>query len=379
MLKLSDKSGQSVRRSNFELLRIVAMLMIIAHHVSFHGGFIFNSSVFSVNHLWIDVFSMGGKIGVNIFFLISGYFLIESKGITINKIIKFWSQLLFYSVTMFMILYLLGRFPNMNISGFIYELFKSFFPVITEAWWFASVYFLLYIFSPFINRFLKSLDKKDYRLMLIIMTFFWSIVPTFTVDQFTVQCTDLVWAIYMYSFAGYYRIYGLSRNFSDKKAGFWIGLAVVTILITAITIFVLLLLGTKISFFENRSRHFLHEHSLLLLAIAVFLFLGFQKLKIQSKFINIVAGSTFGIYLIHDYLHFRIVLWKTVFHFPDFQDSILLIPYSIFSVLIIFVVCCIIDLVRRYVFEPVYLKLLNYVLSPLINKCKKLADKIADV
>ena len=61
MLKLSDKSGQSVRRSNFELLRIVAMLMIIAHHVSFHGGFIFNSSVFSVNHLWIDIFYIGGK------------------------------------------------------------------------------------------------------------------------------------------------------------------------------------------------------------------------------------------------------------------------------------------------------------------------------
>ena len=55
MLKLYDKSGQSVRRSNFELLRIVAMLMIIAHHVSFHGGFIFNSSVFSVNHFLICI------------------------------------------------------------------------------------------------------------------------------------------------------------------------------------------------------------------------------------------------------------------------------------------------------------------------------------
>ncbi len=379
MLKLSDKSGRSVRRSNFELLRIVAMLMIIAHHVSFHGGFIFNSSVFSVNHLWIDIFYIGGKVGVNIFFLISGYFLIESKGITINKIIKFWSQLLFYSVTMFVILYLLGRFPNMNISGFIYELFKSFFPVITEAWWFASVYFLLYIFSPFINRFLKSLDKKDYRLMLIIMTFFWSIVPTFTVDQFTVQCTALVWAVYVYSIAGYYRIHGLSGKFADKKAGYWIGLAIVTILITAFTAFVIMLLGTKISFFENRSRHFLHEYSLLLLAIAVFLFLGFQKLKIQSKFINIVAGSTFGIYLIHDNIYFRIVLWKTVFHFPDFQDSILLIPYSVFIVLITFVVCCVIDLLRRYALEPWYLKLLNYVLSPLISRVKKLADKISDI
>ena len=70
MLKLSDKSGQSVRRSNFELLRIVAMLMIIAYHLCGHGGLKFDASVFSVNHLWTDVFSMGGKIGVNIFFLI---------------------------------------------------------------------------------------------------------------------------------------------------------------------------------------------------------------------------------------------------------------------------------------------------------------------
>lgn len=378
MLKLSDKSGRSVRRSNFELLRIVAMLMIIAYHLCGHGGLKFDASVFSVNHLWTDVFSMGGKIGVNIFFLISGYFLIESKGITMSKILKFWAQLLFYSVGVFLVFYLSGRFEGMSMGGFAFELFKSCFPVITETWWFASVYFLLYIFSPFINKFLKSLDKGSYRLMLVIMTFFWCIVPTFTVDQFTVQCTALVWAVYMYSMAGYYRLYGLSRNFENKKGSYWIGLALVTILITALTVFVLLLLGTKISFFENRSRHFLHEYSLLLLAIAVFLFLGFQKLKIQSKFINIVAGSTFGIYLIHDDVYFRIV-WKTVFHFPDFQDSVLLIPYSIFIVLITFVVCCVIDLLRRYALEPWYLKLLNYMLSPLIGRVKKLADKTAEV
>lgn len=378
MSKPSDTSNSSIRQSNFELLRIVAMFMIIAHHLCGHGGLKFDNSVFSVNHLWTDVFSMGGKIGVNIFFLISGYFLVKTKNVTVNKIIKLWAQLLFYSISVFLFFYFSGLFKGMSISGFAFELFKSCFPVITETWWFASVYFLLYIFSPFINRFLKLLDKKNYRLMLIIMTFFWCIVPTFTVEQYPVQCTYLVWAVYVYSIAGYYRLYGFSRKFSDKKAGFWITLAVITILITAFTVFVIMLLGTKISFFEGRSKHFLQEHSLLLLAIAVFLFLGFQKLKIQSKFINIVAGSTFGIYLIHDYANSRI-LWKTIFHFPDFQESIMLIPYSILVVLITFVVCCIIDLIRKYAFEPLYLKLLNYALSPLIKGTKKLIEKLVDI
>ena len=64
------------RSSNIELLRIIAMIMIIAHHVSVHSGFVYPGEIISFNRLWIQFIQLGGKIGVNIFVLISGYFLV---------------------------------------------------------------------------------------------------------------------------------------------------------------------------------------------------------------------------------------------------------------------------------------------------------------
>ena len=60
------------RQSNIELLRIIAMIFIIAHHFAVHGGFNFSTDIITVNSLWIQFIKIGGKIGVNIFVLISG-------------------------------------------------------------------------------------------------------------------------------------------------------------------------------------------------------------------------------------------------------------------------------------------------------------------
>lgn len=62
------------RYSNIELLRIISMILIVAHHFSVHGGFDFSSTSFSVNRLYIQFLAMGGKIGVDIFCYYFGIF-----------------------------------------------------------------------------------------------------------------------------------------------------------------------------------------------------------------------------------------------------------------------------------------------------------------
>ena len=86
------------RQSNFELLRIVAMLMIVFHHFAYHGAFNYDSTSISISYFWYSLIIMGGKIGVNIFILISAYFLILSSGINFKKIFKIIGQVLFYSI-----------------------------------------------------------------------------------------------------------------------------------------------------------------------------------------------------------------------------------------------------------------------------------------
>ena len=67
------------RYSNIELLRIVSMFMIISQHFGMYSGFDFSESDSFLNYAWVRFLQFGGKIGVNIFVLIAGYFLVTSE------------------------------------------------------------------------------------------------------------------------------------------------------------------------------------------------------------------------------------------------------------------------------------------------------------
>lgn len=77
---MSNTVRTEKRNSSIELLRIIAMVMIMFHHFAYYSGFEYNLSSISTPYLWYNFIIMGGKIGVNIFVLISGYFLIDDKG-----------------------------------------------------------------------------------------------------------------------------------------------------------------------------------------------------------------------------------------------------------------------------------------------------------
>lgn len=85
------------RTSNIELLRIISMLMIIAHHYVYYGiqqnyqkdmaNVIYQSGSF-FNKLWASFLLPGGVVGVGIFFIIAGYFGIEQNKVSISKIVQ---------------------------------------------------------------------------------------------------------------------------------------------------------------------------------------------------------------------------------------------------------------------------------------------------
>ena len=82
------------RESNFELLRIISMILIVLHHYALHGG------LFQPNNLNEKVglfILLGGKIGVNVFVIISGYFLVNSK-FRIKKLLQLIGQVYFYAI-----------------------------------------------------------------------------------------------------------------------------------------------------------------------------------------------------------------------------------------------------------------------------------------
>lgn len=351
--------GNKIRESNFELLRIISMLLIVAHHFSACGNFNFDLGVFSLNRLWIDMFEIGGKLGVNIFVFISGYFLISSKGFRIQRLLKIWGQLIFYSVSLCLISYFLGYINIDSTMDFIYLILKTLFPVSSQIWWFASTYFILYIFHPFINIFLKNLNKGKYIILIFIMTVLWCIIPTFT--HLSLESNNLLWFFYLYSIAAYIKIHGFNIRKSNK---FWLLVAIISIIITYLCVIVMTLLGLKFPFFADKTVFLYYSQSVALLIIAFAFFMLFKQLKIKSsRIINTIASTTFGVYLIHQYPFLLKFIWIDIFHLPDFQESMYLIPYSFFVVIVIFAACSLIDLIRIYTVEKIYIKIINKIIE----------------
>ncbi len=103
-------NNNKFRQSNIELLRIIAMFLIIAHHYAIHSGFNFSTTAITINRLWVQFLQIGGKIGVNVFILIFGYFLIYSKTIKTTKILKLWGTVLFYSYTFLILFTIMGGY-----------------------------------------------------------------------------------------------------------------------------------------------------------------------------------------------------------------------------------------------------------------------------
>lgn len=352
-----EKSVQSTkiinRNTSIELLRIISMIMIMFHHFAYHGNFEWNFNEVTLPHLWYDFILMGGKVGVDIFVLISGYFLIENteKLFQPKKLLKFWGQVVFYSI----MTYLLSVMLRLNAFE-IKQLIKVCLPITYPGWWFASTYFMLYLIHPFLNKLLHGLSKTEYQYLILMMVLCWSIIPTATTQLF--ESNSLLWFVTLYGIAGYVNLYGGNQKLQSKH---YFSLYFMVLIITYTVSTTFLFLGTKKEEWSTHAIDFFEIERLPILLMAITLFMGFVTLKTNyHKWINMIASATFGVYLIHDSSYIRYYLWTNIFKINQYQDSTFLILYSILVVFILYVSCTMIDLIRKKLVEKPYMLFVNH-------------------
>ena len=329
------------------------MVLIVAHHYAVHSGFDFPVASITINRLWIQFLQLGGKIGVNIFVLISGYFLIDSNSFKINKILKLWGGVIFYSYILLILSTIFSADP-FNAK----EIIKSISPIVFSKWWFASTYFMLFLLSPYLNKLLKSLNKKEYLNCLFLLFLCWCIIPTFTGQAF--QSNQLLWFIFVYSVAGFYRNYCMDLKVSLLKC---VCTSICLMFLTFLSCFLLDVISIKLNVIGEYATFFYGMEKVPIFLASLFLFIGFSKINIKNnKFINVLSSATFGVYLIHDNYYTRIFIWQTLFRNTGYIDSNFLIPQSLFAIFSVYVVCTLIELIRIYFIE---------------NKCIDFFNKLA--
>lgn len=137
------------RQSNFELLRILAMLLIVAGH------FYRQSEGHHMNGcLPILLFTSGSRVAVNLFLMIGVWFMVD-KSFDARRIFKIWNTVWFWSVVLTCAVIIAGH--PVSITHCITALF----PIIFYNLWFASAYIILLLLAPYLQLFCQRLMDFD--------------------------------------------------------------------------------------------------------------------------------------------------------------------------------------------------------------------------
>lgn len=337
------------REANFELLRIVAMLMIITLHYLDKGGILPKpTAAFSgTGYLaWgLEAFCV---CSVNVYVLISAYFLAE-KDYRPLKVIKLWLQVIFYSVGIAGVLLLTGIVPLSDLT--VYEAMNYIFPVVEEHYWFVTAYLFLYLLAPLMNGTLRALPEKTYRqgilLLLVLLSLSKSILPVnLPTDRLGY---DALWFLCLYVIGVYLRYHGAGKG-SAARACMKYVLCVILIYISLVAVHGFYARTGSLGDFINRQYQY---NSIFCLAASVFLFQVFRHMAIPegkaASCICRIASASFGVYLIHEHKNLR-YLWPVWVGTERFADTPLFLLHWILTIPAVYGICMIIDLGRQYLF-----------------------------
>lgn len=363
----TSAGNRSARQSNIELLRILAMLAIIANHSVVHGRVLYSPDTISVNRLWSQLIQIPGFCGVDAFVLISGFFLISARSLKTTRIVKLWAQIFFYSVLLYVVFVAVGAVPFS-----LRTLFARLTPVTSCRWWFASTYFVLYLLSPFLNRLLNAFDRKQYLGFLALLFLLWCVIPTFEGTLFQsielFQNNHLVWFVFLYALGAFLRRFPAETGQSGVRL---IALSVVCMLLVFLTAVVLDVLGRRNPVFAQHALFLADLQTIPSLISAVLLFLGISRLDIGSrKAVNFLSPAMFGVYLLHDDDFVRPFLWERLLRSAAYAESPLFIPRSLLVIAAVFTVCTLIELARIHLIEKPCM--------PLIEGIARRIDRLVD-
>ncbi len=333
---------QVPRFSNIEASRILAMFLIVAHHFAVHGGVPIWQGDFpmSGNFYLSQMLSTGGKIGVNLFVLITGFFICN-KISKLSSLVYLWISTFFYVFLFFVIFTLLG-FNQFSWPGF----FSCFFPIRNDFYWFVSAYFVLILASPFLTLSIQSLGERRILALLLVFGLIWSVIPTLTTKA-EYYSSSLLWFFYLF-FAGAYLRFKL-ENFR---------LGTIKGLMLAFVPWLFIAGIVWIADINNRSNYgigyidwftFANMTSIFSLLSAVGFFILFKEWRLgYHPWINKIASAMLGVYLIHENPLLRHWLWKTVFNVQQHLNESYFFVYAFAVIVSVFIVCTLIEIAREF-------------------------------
>lgn len=293
---------KNARQTNFELLRILAMFMVMVMHYLLRTGILpENGADMNASAVGAVIAESFCIVAVNVYVLMSGYFL-SAAAFSWKRIFSVIAQVLFYTVLIPPVLVLAGLLPAERLTD-VYHIWNSVFPVQSGHYWFVTAYVVMCLFSPFINAAVWQLEPKRFAQILAGLLLFFSIGKTCSPLQFATDRYgyDYGWFLCVYLIGAWIRRFGF-RFLKDAGRSLLVYLGCVGF--TAAGETVLLVLSERIPALTYYASVPFHYNFLLCIAGAVGLFSFMYHVRIPegaaAKTIRFLSPAVFGVYLIHE-------------------------------------------------------------------------------
>ena len=336
----------SKRNVNVEIMRIVTMLFIIMHHCVINGYGLqerLKTPIYSVDGV---IVGMGGGgyavflgginavviIGVNVFFLISGYYGIKPS---LKKFLRLVFDLYIYA-DVFILLSILTGMEGLGFAT-IKLLILPFY-----KYWFVIVYLLLYILSPVINAGIDAL-KKEYAIFLAgILTLFFCVLGSVSEAAFLSLNSgySLIFAMYLYYMGRLMNKFELLHTSQRQQIFIWALCSFLTFAGCAACVIT--------QHYEMAWKIFSYNQFIIVAASVnfVWIFLNLPKKTDGKKWLTI-ASHTLAVYYIHTSVIFSYYRNLPLKWIAGNINLILQIIILIIYAVLIYAACTLIDLIKE--------------------------------
>lgn len=164
------------RNYGIDLLRIFSMFMVVLLHVNNFPGLLSFYDKNSLEYIFVWLTEAFAICAVNVYAVISGYVLLNSK-FKLKRILQLYLEVLFFNFLSYVLIIVTkGEWSGVKefIKGIVFIL-----PLSGNDLWYFKAYFLLFFTFPLLNILVKNMNKRQFILLFSVIFVFLCVISPY--------------------------------------------------------------------------------------------------------------------------------------------------------------------------------------------------------
>ena len=306
--------------------------------------------ILNQNYIILRIISNYGNFGEILFMMLSGFFSVKRLNLHYIKLILIALEVYIYH---YLSLYFSLKYKDKFKNVYFYKQKKgSYFFALTTILGnpFIQNYLLILFFMPYINSGLLSLNHEQYKTLIILIILFHCVIRglynIYEIQSYLFLSFKIIDLLLPYIIGGYIRIYEFKYRYKLFFKIFGISAFILTIVYEFIFDYLAIKYDNYI-YIQWQNELSLSINSIFLFLSSIGLICLFKDIKMNCKIINLISDSIIGIYLIHSNKIIAPLIYNILYQTNDYNEKFFFKKY-ISKSFIIFFICLIIDIIRRY-------------------------------